>query len=104
MGVRRMEHPKNSADEIMQLAVQIATSLYGVILDIQLLRFGRSHVFRLDFSDGRESRLLKIARELCEGDVLREQQILPALRRRGFEVPGIEYTQKDAEIGVPFTI
>jgi aminoglycoside phosphotransferase (APT) family kinase protein len=99
-----MDPEEKPAEEIAQQAVEIAASLYGVVPRTKLLRSGRSHVFRLDFSDGRESKLLKIARISCEGDVLREQQILPALYLRGFEVPRIEYTQENADFGVPFTI
>jgi aminoglycoside phosphotransferase (APT) family kinase protein len=99
-----MERQENSAEAITQLAVKIAASLYGAIPRTHLYRSARSHVFRLDFSDGRESKVLKIARIGCEEDVLREQQILPALCLRGFEVPDIEYTQEAADFGVPFTI
>ncbi|MCW3098688.1 MAG: Phosphotransferase enzyme family [Chthonomonadaceae bacterium] len=99
-----MNQEEQPAAEIAQQAVKISVSLYGVVPRTQLLRSGRSHVFRLDFRDGRESKLLKIARISCEGDVLREQLILPALHLRGFEVPRIEYTQEHADFGVPFTI
>ena len=36
--------------------------------------------------------------------MLREQQILPALHRRGFEVPPIEHTHEGTDFSVPFTI
>ena len=99
-----MEQQENTDSDIVQQAVRIATSVYGVIPRTHLIRSGRSHVFRLDFSDGRESKLLKIARAQCEGDVFREQQIVPALHQRGFEVPSIEHTQADTDFDVPFTI
>ncbi|MES2459974.1 MAG: aminoglycoside phosphotransferase family protein [Armatimonadota bacterium] len=94
--------------DIAESAVNIATLLYGVTPHAaSLCQSTSSHVFHLEFGDVLESKILKIARPGSEQHLLREQQILPALRLRGFEVPPIEFTQESVDNGtgvnMPFT-
>jgi aminoglycoside phosphotransferase (APT) family kinase protein len=91
-------------DTTSALAVKIAASLYGITPLAHSFPSARSHVFRLDFGDRLEDRIIKIAEMDKAQDVLREQQILPALHARGFEVPIIEYTQDNCDYTVPFTV
>jgi hypothetical protein len=98
-----MKDEKPRSEDMTGLAVNIATSLYGVTPRAYPFQSARSRVFRLDFGDALESKILKIARAGNEMDVLREQRILPALYMRGFEVPAVEFTQGDADSDVLFT-
>lgn len=98
-----MDQHEPSPEEMARLAVKIASSLYGTTPCASPFASARSAVLRLDFGDELEHKILKIAMPGREADVLREQQIIPALLTRGFEVPAIEFTQEDADFGVLFT-
>jgi hypothetical protein len=99
-----MNHEEKCTETVIELAVKVAASLYGMTPVAYPFNSARSHALRLDFGDRLENKVIKIAATDKAEDVLREQQILPALRARGFEVPIIEFTQADGDSSVPFTV
>jgi len=85
----------------------IVRALYGAEPHVTRLPSNNNVVFRVDFADGRASKVVKLAgaSETAPASILREQQALAVLARHGIDVPAVEFTQADLPgAGRVFTI
>ena len=90
--------------EASEKAAEIATALYGTVPKTTPFSSYGSHVFRLGFGGDVPDKVIKIGRGGDDTGLLREQRIVPALAARGIEVAPVEFTQRDADFGVNFTV
>lgn len=97
---------RNSQPDYRHLIDVVAARLYGAAPDASWIPSDEADVFRLNWRDRRQARILKIQRPEMGWVVWREQALIPALRARGFsEVPVVEHTQDDLKgIDVIFMI
>ena len=90
--------------EASDKAVQITAALFGATPQSHPFASYGSHVFRLDFGGGVPDKVIKIGKGVDDAGLLREQRIVPDLAARGIEVAPVEFTQRDADFGVNFTV
>jgi Ser/Thr protein kinase RdoA (MazF antagonist) len=93
---------------------EVANYLYGARPELQPLDGFINEVYRLDFKGKVQRKVIKVSRipGMAEegfwggyGEILREQDVIRSLADHGFEVPDIEFTQKDYRSSdIPFTI
>ncbi len=91
-------------EDFASKAKDIATSLCGDVPQVTRLRSNSNHVFLLDFSGSPYSKIIKMGQQHSEEMLRREQQVMIALHKHGFEVPAIEFTQDDGDFDLPFAI
>jgi hypothetical protein len=87
-----------------RMASIIASYYYGSIPSFKKLSSHDGYVFRLRFDAGKrkgfpyvKDKVIKIGKPEKEMDARREQKVLLSLYDLGFEVPKLEYTQKDRQ-------
>ena len=90
--------------EASDKAVEIASVLYGAVPETSSFFSYGSHVFRLDFGGDVPDKVIKIGKGVDDASLLREQRVIPALAAREVEVAPVEFTQRDADFGVDFTV
>jgi len=85
-----------------KMALIIASYYYGSVPSFQMLSSHGGYVFRLKFDAGRKKgfpnvkdKVIKIGKPGKESEARREQKVFISLNALGFEVPKLEYTQKD---------
>ena len=80
---------------------QIATTLYGKTPQVHPLQSHWWRAFLLEFPEGMPEKVIKVAREGCDEEIIREQRVIHSLYSHGIPVPTIEASQADI-VDAPF--
>jgi Phosphotransferase enzyme family len=95
---------KQFREEMEQLVLSIARSLYKTTPLVKSYNAVNSGVWGLNFGDNKTERVIKLGVRNA-ASTIREQQVMNSLKNLGIETADIEFTQEDLpNVWIPFTI